>query len=306
MILENMDSKVFPARDFFDWFHGFLLPLNYGSGPISIETFYANPFSWMEKMVKLIHTDVLGHGSVITGYQGNGIALARLILHVLPQFSLVLFDASTLSLTGAHIPMSYIFTNFMLIDICFTVPSLKEILNTPEYARTSIRLASSYDLVFAHLEYVLQAEDDSMDDRDRSYVKYKAPASLPFDLLLKLRDTVAETMRLTAEFLRDMYDALAVSDATLQRLADDALVTSQIGALCFWINNDDAASFDDLLEVILKLYNCKADISSLCLSLFEGMVRERQDLKRRAQVLLESMPGVAKDEWNKLLGVTEE
>ena len=304
IILDNFDSKAFPARDLLDWFHKILISLHYSSRPMAIAPFYAKPFSWMEKMVKLIHTDVLGYGSLAAGHQAHGTALARLILLVFPQFSVVLFDASTLSSSGAHLPMSYTFTNFMLIDIRSTIPSLKEILNTPEYAKVSVRLALSYDLVFAHLEYVLQAENDSMDEHDRSYSK--APASLSFDLLLKLRDAIAETMRLTAEFVRDMYDASARNDTTLQKLAEDPLVTSQIGALCFWISDDDAALLDDLLEVILRLYNCKADISTLCLSLFEGMVRERKDLKRKAQELVEIMSGIEKEEKSELLRIIRE
>ena len=114
----------------------------------------------------------------------------------------------------------------MLIDIRSTISSPPEILNVPEYTKTSVRLASSYDVVFVHLEYVLQAEDDSMDDHGRSYFTDNSPASLPFDLILRLRDAVAETMRLTAEYVHDRYDASARSDVSLKQMAEDPLATS--------------------------------------------------------------------------------
>lgn len=99
-------------------------------------------------------------------------------------------------------PFSYLFINFILVDIRSTIPSLMEILASPSYPDTVLRLAASYDVLtfFISILVHLPEADDQMPSNHHVL-------DIPPDLLLKLRKNLAETMSLTIEYLRDRWDA---------------------------------------------------------------------------------------------------
>ena len=250
---------------------------------------------WLKPLINLMQQNGTKHYNTHRGLQQSIVVLARLLLEQYSQFRLIFFDPSRKS---GKLPYCYIFSTTLLIDIRATVPSLSEVLTTSTYAETSSRLAASYDLIFAHLDYVLQTEDD--DDNTET-------TSLPFDLILKIRDDIAEAIRFTIECLCDRYNAMSESSkpSDLLIMSQDPLVISQIGALGFWLHEDDTASADDALEVVLRLYACKTEIAPLCMSVLEGMCRERKDLVQNARELVEDLSSVDARTKNALEGVVE-
>ena len=237
---------------------------------------------WLKPLIDIMQEHGTKHYNSDRGLQKSIVVLARLLLEQYPQFRLAFFDPSR---KFGKVPRCYIFSTTLLIDIRATIPSLLEVLTTSMYSETASRLAASYDLVFAHLDYILQSEDD-----DNNTVT----TSLPFNLVLKLRDDIAETIHLTIEYLCERYNTMSESSkpSDLLIMSQDLLVISQIGALGFWLHEDDTASADDVLEVVLRLYACKTDIAPLCMGVLEGMCRERKDLVQSARELVEDLSDV--------------
>lgn len=166
----------------------------------------------------------------------------------------------------------------LLIDIRTTIPSLQEILNSPEYPLVSARLAASYDHVSAFIGFLVSVLDDD-DDADTKGASSVEPgktsttaSTLNPDLLLQLRVDIAETISLTIEHLRDRYDAsiagaaglhpsarpspttafssstkaapigapLAISwDSATTSMPHDPLTLSELRALALWLREDD-------------------------------------------------------------------
>lgn len=168
----------------------------------------------------------------------------------------------------------------LLIDIRTTIPSLQEILNSPEYPQVSARLAASYDLVSAFIGFLVSILDDEDDDNDNKVASTVDSGRKPIqasiltpDLLLQLRVDIAETISLTIEHLRDRYDAsvagaaglhpsarpspittsppaetapagtpLAISwDSATTSMPHDPLTLSQLRTLALWLREDDNA-----------------------------------------------------------------
>ena len=269
------------ARHLLDWFYRLFEALSF----VTAVTLDARPevLGWLKPLIELMQEHGTKHYNSDRRQQKSIVVLTRLLLEQYPQFRLIFFDPSRKS---EQVPCCYIFTTTLLIDIRATIPSISEVLTTSTYPDTSSRLAASYDLIFAHLDYILQTEDDDDDNT--------MTTSLPFDLILKLRDDIAEAIRFTIECLCDRYNAMSETSKSSELLlmSQDPLVTSQIGALGFWLHEDDTASADDALEVILRLYACKTDIAPLCMNVLEGMCRERKDLVQNARELVEDLSSV--------------
>ena len=294
VLMKNSYPDGYSKIALFDWFRKLFeaLPL--------LMIVNANPHSelpgWLETLIEIMQKDITKHNDIDRGLQHSIVVLARLLLEQYPQFKSVFFDPSRKLSTGRQ-PYCYGFTNSLLIDIRATLPSLLEILRTFSYSDTSSRLAASYDLVFAHIDYILQTEDSDND----------TTTSRHFDLILKLRDDIAEAINLTIECLCDRYKAISGGTNPLELLSmsQDPLVISQVGALGFWLHEDDAASADDALEVALRLYACNTDIAPLCMGVLEGMCRERKDLVQRAREVVEATSNVDEKTRNALDGAVE-
>lgn len=288
-ILKQIDPTAPPAKDLIDGLYGLFQTIRYRySFDDAASSGSDDRPGWMEPLAKLMETAVTDRRSISFGMQESVVRLARLLVERIPQFKLVLFDPSMKPASGVSTPLSFIFTTTLLIDIRSTIPSISEIQDKPGYLQISTRLANSYDLVFLYLDFLLEAEDAEEANNQATTPR------LPYDLLLQLQESITQTMRLTVESLRDRYDAAAPDDTKLLRMAADTLVVSQIGALGFWLHDEDSASADDLLEVLLRLCLCETPYRRLYARTVEVMIRERPDLQRRAKALVEGDGGLGK------------
>lgn len=125
-------------------------------------------------------------------------------------------------------PFAYIFINLVLIDIRTTIPSLMEILASPEYASTALRLAAAYDITSSFILYLLQNIG-----ADTNFTHNAPPMILPPDLLLKLRRDFSETFSLTLEFFRDRWEA---TETGVSGLAPEARVDPNAPLTITWDN----------------------------------------------------------------------
>jgi hypothetical protein len=182
-----------------------------------------------------------------------------------------------MSLTNDDKPFSYLFINLILIDIRSTFPSLLSKLNSSDYPEISKRLSSAFDVVLSFIGFLIQTllDDDPNDD---SHNLTMSP-----DLLLKVRKSVAETMSLTIEYLRDRWDASVAGAAGLHpsarhgtaatsegtrltltwdsingNVTADPLVHASIRTLAVWLREDENESLrkeaSGLMDMLVELY----------------------------------------------------
>ncbi|EMT70279.1 hypothetical protein FOC4_g10008725 [Fusarium odoratissimum] len=157
---------------------------------------------------------------------------------------------------------SYLLINLLLIDIRSSAPTLLEQLNKPEYPKVSTRLTSAFDVISIFIGYLVQClEDESME------TFFMTPENL-----LKLRKGISETMSLTAEYLRDRWDA---SVAGAMGLHPDAPVR----ALALWLREEEndilRKEATGLMDMFMDLYKSssqhKLDFRSPVLVALEGV-----------------------------------
>ena len=297
-VLKQVGPTPLLAKDILDGLYGLFRTIHYrspfdGANKCGDD----NMVRWMTALAELMGTAVRDRRSIHSGIQGSVVGLARLLVGRIPQFKVILFAPSKVSASGGSTPLSFIFTTTLLIDIRSTIPSITEIQEKPGYLETSTRLANSYDLVFLYLDSLLgtdDADEGEYEDSSSKDASGDPPIRLQYDLLLKLQEDITQTMHLTVEFLRDRYDAAANDDAKLLHMASDTLVVSQIGALGFWLHDEDTASADNLLEVLLRLCLCETPYRRLYAKTAEVMVRDRPDLQQKAKALAEDENGLGK------------
>ena len=195
---------------------------------------------------------------------------------------------------------SYLFIKMLLIDIRSTISSLQEILNSPEYLKTSMRITESFDIISNFIGYLMRCldEDDPSDgSTGRSELQFE-PSQL-----LQLRADISETMSLTIEHVRDRFDASVAGAAGLHpsartaphptssavraiswqssdvSMSDDPLTLSEIRALALWLREDDndalrreAAGIIDVLFYLYSEAHSEADFRSPVLIALEGIL----------------------------------
>ncbi|KAI0011754.1 Neurochondrin-domain-containing protein [Xylariaceae sp. FL0662B] len=174
-------------------------------------------------------------------------------------------------------PFSYLFINLILVDLRATLPSLLEKLNDPDYPRTSQRLASALDILTAFIGQLL-AWIEELEDSNSSTELKMSP-----DLVLKLSKSIAETLSVTMEYLRDRWDASVAGaqglhpearagnahtasgshktlawDAKDESAATDAFILSAIRAIALWVRDDDGDALRKegagLMDMFMELY----------------------------------------------------
>ena len=185
----------------------------------------------------------------------------------------------------------------LLIDIRSTISSLQEKLNSPEYLKTSMRIAESFDVVSNFVGYLVRCLDD-----DDSSEGPTGRSELPFEpsQLLQLRTDISETMSLTIEHMRDRFDASVAGAAGLHpsartapssaaraiswqssdvSMSDDPLTLSEARALALWLREDDNDALRreaaGIIDVLLNLYSeahSGVDFRSPVLIALEGIV----------------------------------
>jgi hypothetical protein len=192
-------------------------------------------------------------------------------------------------------PFAYLFINLLLIDIRSSLPMLLQQLNSPQYSKLSQRLASSFDIISIFIGYLVQClEDETME----TFI-------MPPDSLLKIRQSISDAMSVTAEYLRDRWDAsfagamglhpdarigaAETSFGSRQTLAWDAMTNdadsdplnlSALQALAIWLREDDNEGLKEeatgLTDMMMDLYKSsptgKLDFRSPVLVALEGLV----------------------------------
>ncbi|KAF2804014.1 DUF1941-domain-containing protein [Mytilinidion resinicola] len=184
-------------------------------------------------------------------------------------------------------PFSYLFTTFLLVDIRSTIPSLLEILGTPTYPPTALRLSASYDVLGAFIGTLValwDSDEDSAADSAAYNAAYNAGKNHILDIpptqLLALRKALAETTSLTLEYLRDRFDAAIAGTSGLHSsaiagasdvqktltwesptiaLANDPVVLAGSRVLALWLREDENAQLRTeaagCMDVFLHLYS---------------------------------------------------
>lgn len=175
----------------------------------------------------------------------------------------------------------------LLIDIRSTLPTLLAQLNTPSaYTPTSTRLAAAFDILTFFVGHLVRSMDPASSPSSSSS---SSPLLMPPDLLLKLRKSIAETLSVTIEHLRDRYDAATAGalglhpdaianlsaggvnpaarpalawDGAAARVGEDSLVLAAVRALAIWLREDDNDALRGeaagLMDMLLDLYRDSA------------------------------------------------
>ena len=182
-----------------------------------------------------------------------------------------IFDGAMATPQGDK-PFSYIFAQYILIDLRSTIPTLMTNLASPSYQHIALRLAACYDVVTGLIRYLME-----LVDRDE--------VVMSADPLLKLRKSLSETFSLTLGFFRDRWDAVITGASGLDPSArtdpkaprmltwdnptippeGDPIVLSGLRALAVWVREDDNSDLNaqalGIMDMLIALYQSsqKAD-----------------------------------------------
>lgn len=192
-------------------------------------------------------------------------------------------------------PFAYLLVSMLLVDLRATLPGLLAQLNNQDYyPANASRLASAFDILSAFIGYLVRSLDGDGEDKDELLT-----ISLTPDNLLRLRKSMSETLSVTAEHLRDRWDAAvagaqglhpdarAGTDDTRTNTLDtaglplawdaassetvvnrDPLVLAAVRALALWLREDDnevlRREAAGLTDMFMDLYSSSSsDPSSL-------------------------------------------
>ncbi|EPE08831.1 hypothetical protein F503_04418 [Ophiostoma piceae UAMH 11346] len=135
---------------------------------------------------------------------------ANTLIQVFPGTAEDLLFGDDGSSTPENGSFANLFINLLLVDLRATLPALlSQINNKDSYVGTASRLASAYDVLSAFVAYLMQSMEDSDGDggEDEAGGHASVKLALSAENLLRFRTTMSETMSVTAEYLRDRWDA---------------------------------------------------------------------------------------------------
>lgn len=205
--------------------------------------------------------------------------LAATLLQIYPA------DASKLLFTDegkSEKPFPYLLVNLVLVDLRSSFPNLLGQLNSPDYQSISKRIASAFDVVSAFIGFLVRFLEDESDDNSISLLMM-AP-----DFLFKLRQSIAETLSLAIEYLRDRWDAAEAGamglhpdarlgaantsrgshftlawDSKIDRANQDPLILAAVRTLAIWLREDDndmlRKEATGLTDMFMDLYKSSAE-----------------------------------------------
>ncbi|KAI2630645.1 DUF1941-domain-containing protein [Hypoxylon sp. NC1633] len=179
-------------------------------------------------------------------------------------------------------PFSYLFINLILVDLRATLPSLLEKLNDPDYPRISQRLTSALDILTAFIGQLI-AWMEELDDPEPGKSQAQSWLRMPPELVLKLSSSIAETLSVVMEYLRNRWDASVAGaqglhpeartgnahtdfgsrktlawDTKDEGAATDAFILSAIRAIALWVRDDDGDVLRKegagLMDMFMELY----------------------------------------------------
>ncbi|OTB20377.1 hypothetical protein K445DRAFT_72027 [Daldinia sp. EC12] len=185
---------------------------------------------------------------------------------------------------------SYLFINLILVDLRATLPSLLGKLNDPEYPRISQRLTSALDILTAFIGHLISWMEE-LDNLKPNAKPSDSWLKMSPDLVLKLSSSIAETLSVTMEYLRDRWDASVAGarglhpeartgsahtdfgshktlawDVKDENAATDAFILSAIRAVALWVRDDDGDVLRKegagLMDMFMELYQSSGSSSS--------------------------------------------
>ncbi|KAH6654752.1 DUF1941 family protein [Truncatella angustata] len=197
--------------------------------------------TWLEPIVTFIHSLVLSKPTAASREAYTNCA-ANLLVAYGDTASDMLFKG--VFNTSKAVP--HLFMNLILIDIRACLPTLLEKLNTSDYPATSERLTSGLVVISFFINHLLHMMERADSEDIFSEVQP--------DLLLKLRDSVVETLSLVMEYLRDRWDAAVSGAQGLHPEARAGVAHTASGSLktLAWDSQHETASEDRLLLAALK------------------------------------------------------
>lgn len=243
----------------------------------------SNP-AWLPLLADLLIENSLKRHNAAFFESKHGLwLLTATVLRLYPtRFSSLLFSSKAKAAPESK-PKSILFIKLIIVDIKSSISSLQESLNSPNYPRTSTRIACSYDIISAFIGFLIQ----TLDQESSSPTQSKIPLSFSPSILLQIRSDIAETMSLTIEHLRDRFDAsvagamglhpsarsgteanssapLAISwDSSHSPMPQDHLTLAQVQTLALWLHEDDNDNLRKeaagIMDVFLSLYSTSED-----------------------------------------------
>ncbi|KAH9900650.1 DUF1941-domain-containing protein [Xylariomycetidae sp. FL2044] len=267
---------------------------------------------WLEALTRLIRNLSTNRPTSAARYAYTNCAGTLLLLYpdVMPK---LLFSDER----DSGQPFSYLFINLILIDLKATLPSLLEKLNDPEYPRISLRLTSSLDILTAFISQLI-AYMEELDSPEAPLDKQSPSMKMSPDLLLKLSKSIAETLSVVMEYLRDRWDASVAGaqglhqkarsgvahtssgshktlawDARDESAATDSFTLSAIRALALWLRDDDGDMLRKegagLMDMFMELYQNSSTPSS---SSFTNNIDFRLPILAALEGILQTSNGI--------------
>lgn len=234
--------------------------------------------AWMRPVASFVRRLAAKRPTAVARAAYTHAAAALLRVYPVESFELLWIENSV---AKNETPFAYLLVSMLLVDLRTTLPGLLAQLNDSTYVTIAARLASAFDILSAFIGYLVRAlEDDNV----------KLP--LAPDNLLRLRKSIAETLSVTAEHLRDRWDAavagayglhpnarsptakdywgfsstldaaglpIAWDTATDELVVErDPLVLAAVRALALWLREDDNEPLRreaaGLADMLLGLY----------------------------------------------------
>ncbi|KAH6624403.1 Neurochondrin-domain-containing protein [Chaetomium sp. MPI-SDFR-AT-0129] len=259
-------------------FLGNLLP------KLEAEILPSNP-KWLPALARFIHNLVASRPTAAGREAFTNLSAALLEVYPFHAPALLFSNQDTTTTKSSSNPSSYLLINLLQVDLRATLPTLLSQLNNPTtYPPTAHRLTSAFNITSHFTGYLLRSLESSSDTT--------TTLSLPPDLLLTLRKSLSETLSLTAEFLRDRWDASVAGamglhpdarappppastastnnvnvpsgrgvlawDSITTNVASDPLVLAAVRCLAIWVREDDGEvlrrEVSGLADMFVELY----------------------------------------------------
>lgn len=256
--------------------------------PLNVEQALSSNPAWLPLLADLLMKNYLSRHKAAFSESKYGLwVLTATMLRLYPKSFPSLLFSSEATTSPDPKPSSILFIKLMIVDIKSSISALQESLNSPDYPRTSTRIACSYDIISAFIGHLIHI----LDQESSLFTDSKIPLNFSPSLLLQLRSDIAETMSLTIEHLRDLFDAsvagamglhpsarsrteasptapLAITwDSSLSPMPQDHVTLAQIQTLALWLHEDDNDNLRKeaagIMDVLLSLYTSEDEDTAL-------------------------------------------
>ncbi|OTB06754.1 hypothetical protein M426DRAFT_72007 [Hypoxylon sp. CI-4A] len=207
------------------------------------ESFLPQNPQWLGSIIKFIRT--LSTNKPIAASRSAYTNCAAALLPLYPRDTARLLFSDE---KDSPKPITYLFVNLILIDIRATLPSLLGKLNDPEYPRISERITSALDILTAFISQLI-AWTEELEESPES-------AQLPMspEHLMKLSESISETILIVIEYLRDRWDASIAGAQGLhpEARAGDAHTSSGSHKTLAWDAKDASADTDAFMLAAIR------------------------------------------------------